>query len=84
VEKILTARLKLDRLGCRLRPAGVYGEHDTHRLHAMAPGLVGQTVERARDMQRMQPPQPVVSQPLPRELWTLSRGRLDSRSLVLW
>ena len=29
------------------RPAGASREHDTHRLHAMAPGLVGQTIERA-------------------------------------
>jgi hypothetical protein len=30
-----------------LRPAGVSRNHDTHRLHAMAPGLVGQTIEPA-------------------------------------
>jgi hypothetical protein len=29
----------------------------------MAPGLVGQAVERARDMQRMQPPQPPPAKP---------------------
>jgi hypothetical protein len=28
----------------RLRPAGVSRDHDTHRLHATAPGLVGQTI----------------------------------------
>ena len=43
-------------LGCGLWPAGVSRGHDTHWLHAMAPGLVGQTVERARDIQRMQSP----------------------------
>jgi hypothetical protein len=30
----------------RLRPAGASRDHDTHRRHAMAPGLVGQTIER--------------------------------------
>jgi hypothetical protein len=30
----------------RLRPAGASRDHDTHR-HAMAPGLVGQTIEQA-------------------------------------
>ena len=29
------------------RPAGASREHDTHQLHAMAPGLMGQTIERA-------------------------------------
>jgi hypothetical protein len=29
------------------RPAGAPREHDTHQRHAMAPGLVGQTIERA-------------------------------------
>ena len=29
------------------RPAGASREHDTRRLHAMAPGLVGQGIERA-------------------------------------
>ena len=28
-----------------LGPAGASRGHDTHRLHAMAPGLVGQTIE---------------------------------------
>jgi hypothetical protein len=28
-------------------PAGASRGHDTRRLHAMAPGLVGQTIERA-------------------------------------
>jgi hypothetical protein len=28
-------------------PAGASREHDTHQLHAMALGLVGQTIERA-------------------------------------
>jgi len=27
-------------------------EHDTHQLHAMAPGLVGQTIERAGGYQQ--------------------------------
>ena len=31
------------------RAAGASREHDTHQLHAMAPGLVGQTIERAGD-----------------------------------
>jgi hypothetical protein len=30
------------------RPTGASSEHDTRQLHAMAPGLVGQTIERAR------------------------------------
>jgi hypothetical protein len=29
------------------RPAGASREHDTRQLHALAPGLVGQTIERA-------------------------------------
>ena len=29
------------------RPAGASREHDTRQLHAMTPGLVGQTIERA-------------------------------------
>jgi hypothetical protein len=29
------------------RPAGASRNHDTRRLHAIAPGLVGQTIERA-------------------------------------
>jgi hypothetical protein len=28
-------------------PAGASRGHDTHQQHAMAPGLVGQTIERA-------------------------------------
>jgi hypothetical protein len=28
------------------RPAGASRGHDTHQLHAMAPGLVSQTIER--------------------------------------
>jgi hypothetical protein len=37
----------------RLRPAGASRDHDTHRLHAMAPGLVGQTIEQAAGHPRM-------------------------------
>jgi hypothetical protein len=33
--------------GCNLWPTGASRDHDTHRLHAMAPGLVGQTIEQA-------------------------------------
>jgi hypothetical protein len=33
--------------GGGLRPAGASRGHDTHRLDAMAPGLVGQTIEQA-------------------------------------
>jgi hypothetical protein len=36
----------------RLRPAGVSRDHDTHR-HAIAPGLVGQTIEQAAGHPRM-------------------------------
>ena len=39
----------------RLRPAGVSRDHDTHRLHAMAPGLVGQTIEQAAGHQHDHP-----------------------------
>jgi hypothetical protein len=31
-----------------LRPAGASGGHDTHQPHAMAPGLMGQTIGQAR------------------------------------
>jgi hypothetical protein len=37
----------------RLRPAGASRGHDTRRLHAMAPRLVGQTVERVAGHPRM-------------------------------
>jgi hypothetical protein len=36
-----------------LRPAGVSRGHNTRRLHTMAPGLVGQTIEQAAGRLRM-------------------------------
>jgi hypothetical protein len=45
------------------RPAGASREHDTHQLHAMAPRLMGQTIERAggykQDATRTAKPPPV-------------------------
>jgi hypothetical protein len=53
----LTARGSPPRLGAGLdltlahsclRPAGASRDHDTHRLHAMTPGLAGQTIDQGR------------------------------------
>jgi hypothetical protein len=69
---------ELHERGCRLRPAGASRGHDTHRLHAWAPRLVGQTVERVRDMQRMQSPQPSPAKGRPVS-WGYACERLPSR-----
>ena len=62
-----------------VRPAGTSREHDTHQLHAIAPGLVGQTIERARRL-----PKGCVSPALAPRPWRLhvdhsSLGVADNR-----
>ena len=46
------AMISLTLRGARDLP-GASRDHDTHRLHAMAPGLVGQTIEQAAGHPRM-------------------------------
>jgi hypothetical protein len=44
---VVPIQLTAARIDDASRPAGASRNHDTRRLHAIAPGLVGQTIERA-------------------------------------
>jgi hypothetical protein len=75
-------------VGC-LRPAGASRGHDTHRRHAMAPGLVGETIEQAAGHPGMRPVRsgakatPAICGQLPWARWRAGQllaaavGRLD-------
>src|ERR671919_360840 len=44
---VVPIQLTAARIDDASRPAGASRNHETRRLHAIAPGLVGQTIERA-------------------------------------
>jgi hypothetical protein len=48
---VVPIQLTAARIDDASRPAGASRNHDTRRLHAIAPGLVGQTIERAGRLQ---------------------------------
>jgi hypothetical protein len=50
---VVPIQLTAARIDNASRPAGASRKHDTHQLHAMAPGLVGQTIQRAGGYKRM-------------------------------